>query len=60
MEGDEFTSNFFLEEEFTTPREEGLNEPQQDGQRVEKGPKDTVKSGLVIGGWPPKRWNGPP
>jgi hypothetical protein len=26
----------------------------------EKGPKDNIKSGLVIGGWPPKRWNGPP
>jgi hypothetical protein len=23
----------------------------------EKGPKDNVNSGLVIGGWPPKRWN---
>jgi hypothetical protein len=26
----------------------------------EKGPKDNVKSGLMIGGLPPKRWNGPP
>jgi len=26
----------------------------------EKGPKYNIKSGLVIGGWPPKRWNGPP
>jgi hypothetical protein len=25
-----------------------------------KGPKDNVKSGLVIGGWPPKKLNGPP
>jgi hypothetical protein len=25
----------------------------------EKGPKDNIKSGLVIGGLPPKRWNGP-
>jgi len=24
-----------------------------------KGPNDNVNSGLVIGGWPPKRWNGP-
>jgi len=33
MEGDEFTSNSSLEEEFATPRDEGLNEPQQDGQK---------------------------
>ncbi len=25
-----------------------------------KGPKDNVKNGLVIRGWPPKRWNWPP
>ncbi len=25
-----------------------------------KRPKDNVKSGLMTGGWPPKRWNGPP
>jgi hypothetical protein len=58
VEGDESTLNSSSEEEFATSQDEGLNEPQQDGQ--EKGPKDNVKSGLVIGGWPPKRWNGPP
>jgi hypothetical protein len=26
----------------------------------EKDPKDNVENGLVIGGWPPKRWNEPP
>jgi hypothetical protein len=26
----------------------------------EKGPKDNGKGGLMIGGLPPKRWNGPP
>jgi hypothetical protein len=31
MEGDESTSNYFSEEEFATPQDEGLNEPQQDG-----------------------------
>ncbi len=33
VEGDESTSNFSSEEEFTTPQNEGLNEPQQDGRR---------------------------
>jgi hypothetical protein len=23
----------------------------------EKGPKENIKSGFVISGWPPKRWN---
>jgi hypothetical protein len=41
MEGDESTSNFYLEEKFAPPQDEGLNEPQQDGQR--KGPKNKVK-----------------
>ncbi len=27
VEGDECTSNFFSEEEFATPQEEGLNKP---------------------------------
>jgi len=27
VEGDEFTSNFSSEEEFTIPQDEGLNEP---------------------------------
>jgi len=31
VEGDESTSNSFSKEEFATPQEEGLNEPQQDG-----------------------------
>jgi len=26
----------------------------------EKGAINNIKSGLVIGGLPPKRWNGPP
>jgi hypothetical protein len=33
VEGDEFTSNSSSEEEFATPQDEGLNEPQQDGRR---------------------------
>jgi hypothetical protein len=33
MEGDESTSNSFLEKKFTTSQDEGLNEPQQDGRR---------------------------
>jgi hypothetical protein len=33
MEGDESTSNSSSEKEFTTPQDEGLNEPQQDGRR---------------------------
>jgi hypothetical protein len=33
VEGDESTSNFLSEEEFATPQDEGLNEPQQDGRR---------------------------
>ncbi len=33
VEGDEYTSNVFLKEEFAPPQDEGLNEPQQDGQR---------------------------
>jgi hypothetical protein len=33
MEGDEFTSNFSLEQEFATSQDEGLNESQQDGRR---------------------------
>jgi len=28
VEGDESTSNFSLEEEFATPQDQGLNEPQ--------------------------------
>ncbi len=32
-EGDESTSNSSLEEEFVPPQDEGLNEPQQDGQK---------------------------
>jgi hypothetical protein len=35
MEGDESTSNSY------PPQDEGLNEPQQDGQRT--GPKDNIK-----------------
>ncbi len=27
----EFTSNYFLQEEFVPPQDEGLKEPQQDG-----------------------------
>jgi hypothetical protein len=33
MEGDESTSNFSSKEEFAPSQNEGLNEPQQDGQR---------------------------
>ncbi len=33
VEGDESTSNSFLEEAFATTQNEGLNEPQQDGRR---------------------------
>ncbi len=33
VEGDESTSNSSSEEEFATPQDEGLNEPQQDGRR---------------------------
>jgi len=33
MEGDESTSNSSSEEKFVPPQDEGLNEPQQDGQR---------------------------
>jgi hypothetical protein len=33
VEGDESTSNSSLEEDFATTQNEGLNEPQQDGQR---------------------------
>jgi len=33
VEGDEPTSNSSSEEEFATPQDEGLNEPQQDGRR---------------------------
>jgi hypothetical protein len=33
VEGDESTSNSSSEEEFATSQDEGLNEPQQDGQR---------------------------
>ncbi len=33
VEGDESTSNSSSEEEFAAPQDEGLNEPQQDGQR---------------------------
>jgi len=52
VEGDESTSNSSSEKEFATPQDEGLNEPQQDGRR--KRPETQLKSGLVIGGWPPK------
>ncbi len=31
VEGDESTSNYSSEENFTTPQNEGLNETQQDG-----------------------------
>ncbi len=58
VEGDESTTNSSSEEEFASSQDEGLNEPQQDDQ--EKGPKDNVKTSLMIGGWPPKRWNEPP
>jgi hypothetical protein len=33
VEGDESTSNSLEEEDFATTQNEGLNEPQQDGQR---------------------------
>ncbi len=33
VEGDESTSNSFLEEKFAALQDEGLNESQQDGQR---------------------------
>ncbi len=33
VEGDEFTLNSYSEEDFATTKNEGLNEPQQDGQR---------------------------
>ncbi len=48
VEGDEFTSNFFSEEEFATPQEEGLNEPQQDGRRER--PQRQCKE------WPRDKW----
>ncbi len=52
VEGDESTSNFSLEEKFATPQDEvWMYHNKMD---EEKGPKDNVKSGLVIGGWPPK------
>jgi hypothetical protein len=33
VEGDEFTSNSFSEEDFATTQNEGLNELEQDGRR---------------------------
>jgi hypothetical protein len=33
VEGDESTTNSSLEEEFVPTQDEGLNEPQQDGQK---------------------------
>jgi hypothetical protein len=33
VEGDEFTSNSSSEEKFALAQDEGLNEPQQDGQK---------------------------
>jgi hypothetical protein len=58
VEGDESTTNSSSEEEFASSQDEGLNKPQQDGPRER--PQKNVRSGLVIGGWPPKRWNEPP
>jgi hypothetical protein len=26
----------------------------------DKAPKNNIRNGLMIGEWPPKRWNGPP
>jgi hypothetical protein len=57
VEGDESTTNSSSEEEFASSEDEGLNHNKMD---QEKGPKDNVRSGLVIGGSPPKRWNEPP
>jgi hypothetical protein len=54
----EFTSNSYWDEEFVPLQDEGLNEPQQDGRKER--PKNNVRSGLVIGGLPPKKWNVPP
>ncbi len=58
VEGDESTTNSSSEEEFASSQDEGLNEPQQDGPKER--PQRHIRSGLVIGGWPPKRWNEPP
>jgi hypothetical protein len=33
VEGDEFTSNSLEEEEFASPQDEGLNEPEQDRRK---------------------------
>ncbi len=58
VEGDESTSNFFSKKEFATHKKKvWMNHNKME---EEKGPKDNVKSGLVISGWPPKRLNGPP
>jgi hypothetical protein len=57
VEGDESTTNSSLEEEFVPTQDEGLNEQQQDGPRERP---QRQRKGLVIGGLPPKRWNGPP
>ncbi len=59
VEGDESTLNSSSEEKFATSQDEGLNEP-HNKMDEEKGSKDNIKSGLAIGGWPPKRWNKPP
>jgi hypothetical protein len=48
MEGNESMSNSFSEEEFDPPQDEGLNEPQQDGQRER--PQKQCKE------WPCDRW----
>jgi hypothetical protein len=58
VEGDESMLKSSSEEEFATTQNEGLNESQQDGQKER--PQRQCKDGLVIVGWPPKRWNGPP
>ncbi len=48
VEGDESTSNSSSKEEFGTPQDEGLNEPQQDGRRER--PKRQCKE------WPHDWW----
>jgi hypothetical protein len=50
MEGHESTLNSYLEEEFATPQEEGLNEPQQDARRQK--PQRQCKE------WPHDWWVG--
>jgi hypothetical protein len=48
VEGDESTSNSSSKEEFATPQDEGLNEPQEDGPRER--PKKQCKE------WPRDWW----